>query len=52
MLPLRVSANVPAADMNIYSGVMSGLVIYLCLWKSVSYICVALVSSIQNIHER
>ena len=50
--PLRVSDNFPAADMTLSPGVMSGLVIYLCLWNTVADIRVALVSFIHIIHER
>ena len=48
---LRVSSKFPSTDMTLSSGVMSGLVIYLCLWNTVDEICVALVSFIHIIHE-
>ena len=52
MRPLRVSANLSAADMTRSLGVVSGLVIYLCLWNTVAEIPVVLVSFIHIIHER
>ena len=52
MQPLRVSANLPAAAMTRFLGVMSGLVVYLCLWNTVAKICLALVYFIHIIHER
>ena len=52
MQSLRASANLPVADMTRSSGVMSGLVIYLCSWNNVAEIRVALVSFIHIIHER
>ena len=52
MRPLRVSANLSAAAMTLYSGVMIDLVIYLCLWNTVAEIRVALVSFINIIYEQ
>ena len=52
MQPLRVSTNFPATAMTLSSVVMSGLVIYLCLWNTVAEIRVALLFSIHIIHER
>ena len=52
MRPLRVSAKLTAAAMTLSSGVIYGLVMYLCLWNTVDKICVALVSFIHIIHER
>ena len=52
MRPLRVSTNLLAIDMILSMGVMSELVMYLCLWITVANICVALVSFIHIIHER
>ena len=51
MQPLIVSDKFPAAAMTLLSGVMSGLVIYLCLWNTAAKISVALVSFIHIIHE-
>ena len=49
--PLSSSDKIPVAAMTRSSGVMSGLVMYLCLWNTVAYILVALVSFIHIIHE-
>ena len=52
MHPLSLSANFPAAAMTWSSGVMSVLVVYLCLWNTVDEIRVALVSFIHIIHDQ
>ena len=52
MRPLRSSANFPSDSMTWSSGVISGLVMYLCLWNTVADICVALVPFIHVIHDR
>ena len=52
MQPLISSANLPAAAMTWSSGVISGLVVCLCLWENVAKICIALVYSIHIIHDR
>ena len=52
MQPLIVPSNLPAAAMTQSSGVISRLVMYLCLWKTMAKIRVALVSFIHIIHER
>ena len=52
MQPLRAPANLPVAAMTWSSGVMSRLVMHLCLWNTVAKIRVTLVSFIHIIHER
>ena len=52
MRPLKVSSNFMDADTTLYLGVMSRLVIYLCLCNTMVEICVALVSFIHIIQER
>ena len=49
MQPLKLSANLADAAMTRSSGVTSGMVIYLCLLKTVDTIFVALVSFINII---
>ena len=52
MRTLRFSANFPAAGMTLSLDVMSGLVIYFCLWNTMPKICVDPVSFVHIIHER
>ena len=49
---LSSAANLPDVSMTRSSGVTLGLVMYLCLWKKVSEILVALVSFIQIFRAR
>ena len=51
MWPLSLSVNLPAAAITRYSRMTLGLVIYLCLWKTITKILVALVSFIHIIQE-
>ena len=52
MRTLRLYDNLTAAAMTLSLGVMSGFMIYLCLWNNVAKICVALVYFIHIIHEQ
>ena len=51
MQHLRSSANFTAAEITWSSGMTPGLVMYLCLWKRLAKIIVALVSFIHIIHD-
>ena len=51
MRPLSSYTNLPDSAMTWSLGVMSRLVMYLCLCHTVTNICVALVSFIHIIHE-
>ena len=52
MRPLSSAANLPEVAMTRSSGVTLGLVMYLCLWKTVAEILVDLVSLIHIFYAR
>ena len=52
MRPLSSSTNLPDVTMMRYYGVTLGLVMSLCLWKTVAEILVTLVSFIHIVYAR